>query len=364
MKTIVLTGGGTAGHVMPHLALLADLQKNFDKIIYIGSHTGIENTIIKENTLLEYYPITTTKLHRSISLKNLCIPFKLLRGISEAKKILKKNNVNIVFSKGGFVSVPVVLACRKLKIPVVSHESDITLGLANKIIRGRSSAMCVSFQKTLKQIKHGGVYTGSPIRADIFKGNKERILKLHKLDNKKPTILFVGGSLGAKVINEEVFKTAIKLSKKYNILHLTGKNKVNKALLSIKNYIQVDFTNTIEDYYDLADLVISRAGSNVIFELLALKKPMLLIPLSKKASRGDQILNADYFKQKGYARVLYEENLTEKSLMLKIAQTLKSKHTLVSAMRANNFAVGNINIIEQILKHTKTDGNDFNLHLK
>ena len=176
MKTICLTGGGTAGHVMPHLALLPEFKKHFDKIIYIGSFEGIEKTIINENTDLNYYPISTTKLRRSLSFKNLCIPFKLFRGIRQAKNLLKKIRPDVVFSKGGFVSVPVVIAAKKLNIPVVSHESDITLGLANKIIYRYCKVMCLSFKSTIKEVTEKGFYTGSPIRPKIFEGNKNKII--------------------------------------------------------------------------------------------------------------------------------------------------------------------------------------------
>lgn len=352
MKTIILTGGGTAGHVMPNLALIPELKKHFNKIYYIGSKDGIERKIIKSQTSLEYYDITTTKLRRSLSLKNLCIPFKLFKGIREAKKHLRALNPKVIFSKGGFVSVPIAIAAKKLNIPIVSHESDLTLGLANKIIYRYCKVMCTSFEDTLQQVIKKGIFTGSPIRQEIFNGNKENILNTYKLNKKKQTLLFMGGSLGAKTINEQVFNLAKDLTKKYNVLHLVGKNNINNSLLKLKSYIQVEFTNKIEDFYSVADLVISRAGSNVIFELLALKKPMLLIPLSKKASRGDQILNANYFKEKGYAKILYEENLTKNSLIQKIQQALFNKTILVSNMNANKFSKGNQAIIKQILKYS------------
>jgi UDP-N-acetylglucosamine--N-acetylmuramyl-(pentapeptide) pyrophosphoryl-undecaprenol N-acetylglucosamine transferase len=353
MKTICLTGGGTADHIMPNLALLPELKKHFNKIYYIGSFAGLEKNIIANYKEISYVGITTTKLARRQTLKNLLIPFKLIKGICEAKKYLKKMQPDIIFSKGGFVSVPVVIAAKRLKIPVVSHESDITLGLANKIIYHYSKAMCLSFEKTLSQVPKRGVFTGSPIRAQIFKGDKEYIFNTYNLDKNKPTLLFVGGSLGARAINAQVFICARELAKNYNILHITGKNNLNNALLNVKNYIQVEFISNIEHFYAAADCIISRAGSNVIFELLALKKPMILIPLSKKASRGDQILNAEYFKKRGFARVLLEEQLTPSSLKQKIKQTLLTKDDLVTNMSALTFKTGNQNIIEQILKFSK-----------
>ncbi|MDD4211655.1 MAG: undecaprenyldiphospho-muramoylpentapeptide beta-N-acetylglucosaminyltransferase [Clostridia bacterium] len=352
MKTICLTGGGTAGHIMPHIALLPELKEHFNNIYYIGSTDGLEKNILAGYKEVHFLEVTTTKLIRRFTLKNLLIPFKLFKGIREAKAHLKKIMPNVIFSKGGFVSVPVVIAAKKLHIPVISHESDLTLGLANKIIYHYSKAMCVSFERTVLQIKKRGVFTGSPIRAEIFLGDKDKIFSAFKLDKNKPTILFVGGSLGAQVINAQVFNCAKELTQNYNVLHITGKNNKNNALFSIKNYIQVEFTNNIEDFYASADCVISRAGSNVIFELLALKKPMILIPLSKKASRGDQLLNAEYFRQRGYARVLPEENLTSASLKQKIYQTLKTKDSLVINMSAQAFQTGNKNIVEQLIKYS------------
>lgn len=352
MSNIVLTGGGTAGHIMPHLALLPSLEKNFKHIYYIGSFMGMEKDILSKYQNIPYYGVTTVKFSRSLNFKNLLIPYYLVKGIFQARKVLRRTHPNVVFSKGGFVSLPVVIAAYSLKIPVVTHESDITLGLANKIIHKFSKMLCVSFEETFLKVKKRTTYTGSPIRAEILKGDKQVILNKYSLNQNKPTLLFMGGSLGAKAINQMVFLCVNDLLKEYNILHITGKGNTNNNLLSLKNYVQVEFTSEIEHYFAAADCVISRAGSNVIFELLALKKPMLLIPLSKKASRGDQILNAQSFQKKGYAKVLEEENLTEKTLKQKIHQTIYQKDTLVKNMDASIGLNGNENIIRQILKHS------------
>jgi len=351
MKSIVLTGGGTAGHIMPHFALLPYLQKNFSKIYYIGSFNGMEKNLIEKQTNISYFGVTTTKLVRKFTLKNLFIPFQLFKGIKEAKKHLKHLMPSVVFSKGGFVSLPVVIACKRLKIPVISHESDITLGLANKIIYHYSKVLCTSFESTA-HIKKRMVYTGSPIREQIFNGNKNLIVEKYGLDNSKPTLLFLGGSLGAKIINELVFENIHDLLKEYNVLHITGKNNNHSKLNNIKGYAQTEFVNDIENFYACADCVISRAGSNVIFELLVLKKPMLLIPLPKSESRGDQILNANYMKEKGFAKVLMQENLTSASLKQKIHQTILDKNALVTNMSTNTISNGNENIIKQILKYS------------
>lgn len=352
---IILTGGGTAGHVMPHLALLEDLKKHFDEIIYIGSKNGIEKKLVSNIPNVKYLEITTVKFIRGFSLKNLLIPFKLLKGISECKKILKKEKPNIIFSKGGFVSIPVCIAAKKLGIPVVSHESDFSLGLANKIIYRYSSAMCCSFKKTC-EYGEKCVFTGSAIRKSLMQGDKEKCLKKFSLNTSLPTILVTGGSLGAKSINEKIWQCQKQLLENFNIIHLCGKGKTNKDANNVKGkgkYIQIEFAEKPEDIYSCADLVICRAGSNTIFEFLALQKPMLLIPLSSSASRGDQVLNSKYFKENGFANYVLEENLTKEKLINEIEKLNKEKEKIINNIKNSGFSLGNENILRQILKNLK-----------
>ena len=350
-KTIVLCGGGTAGHVMPNIALLPELKKHFKNICYIGSHNGIEKQIISEQKNINYYSISTVKLIRSLSLKNLLIPIKLLKGIIEAKKILKQLKPNIVFSKGGFVSVPVTIAAKQLSIPVVALESDLSLGLANKIILKQCKVMCCSFKETAQKLKNKGVYTLSPIRNQLFMGNKQIAKQTCKFNNNLPTLLVIGGSLGAKAINDVMFMCASEITKQFNVIHIVGKNNINKQL-NLTNYYQIEFTSNIENYFALCDIVISRAGSNAIFEFLALKKPMLLIPLSKESSRGDQIENAKNFLNKGFAHVLYQEDLNTKTLMTEINKLFNNKNTIIEKQKQYH-GNGVKNIVEQILKYCK-----------
>lgn len=328
MKKIVFTGGGTAGHIVPNLAIIDEIG-NRAKIYYIGSN-GLEKSMVKEKNI-EFFEIPCTKLRRSLSLKNLLIPFVLLKSIFCAKKVLKKIKPDIIFSKGGFVSLPVVIAGKMLKIPIISHESDITMGLANRLVKNKSKIICTSFEKTALRLKNG-LYTGTPLRKEIFFGNKENAKKLFINYTPKPTILIFGGSLGSKTINETVLKSLDKLSD-YNIIHIVGKNNQN----SIKkdNYVCLEFTNQIADLFALSSLVISRAGSTSINEILALKKPNILIPLSKKASRGDQILNSEYFKEKGYSKVILEENLSQSSLVNAIKTVMQEKDKYISAMSSS-----------------------------
>ena len=346
---IVLTGGGTAGHVMPNIALLPELKKHFSSIHYIGTN-GIEKNIISEYDAIKYHEISAVKFIRSLTPKNLLIPYKLFKSVQECREILKKIRPNVVFSKGGFVSVPVVIAAHKLGIPVISHESDKSMGLANKIILRFSKKMCLSFRETSKNRKC--IYTGSPIRESIFKGNKIKILQKASFDMKKNTLLFMGGSLGSKAINKAVYDSLPQLTKKYNVVHICGKNNL-KNDLDYKNYLQIEYTNTIEDCFALADFVICRSGANTIFELLALNKPMLLIPLSKKQSRGDQIENAKLFESYGYAHILEEEKLNKNNLIIAIDKIVKDKNNLLNDIKKYKAVNSNKKIIDIILSNSK-----------
>jgi len=344
MKKIVFTGGGTAGHVIPNLAIINDI-KNKAKIYYIGSN-GIEKEIVKNNNI-KFYEITSTKLKRSLSLSNFLIPLKLIKAISQAKSTLQKIKPDIIFSKGGYVALPVVFAAKKLKIPVICHESDMTLGLANKICKNKCLKICTSFEKTAQNLKNG-IFTGSPLRKEIFTGGKEKAKRLFKNYQNKPTILIFGGSLGSKTINEAIFNSLAKL-KDYNIIHIVGKNNLKK--FKYENYVQLEFTNEIYNLFALSDLIISRAGSNSINEILALNKPNILIPLSKKASRGDQIINAKYFKEKGYSKVILEEELNEYNLLKSITEVLNNKEKYIKNMKNTNVKLANQKIIDLLLNN-------------
>ncbi len=346
-RTIVLTGGGTAGHIMPNVALLPDLKKHFDSIYYIGTN-GMEKEIISKQNI-PFFEITATKFVRKISLKTLKIPFLLLKSVFEAKKLLKKLKPDVIFSKGGYVSVPVCIAAKKLKIPVVTHESDLSMGLANKIIAHYANCVCTTFEKTTHQNKKC-IFTGSPIRKEIFEGNKNNIISKFDYDKTKPTILFMGGSLGATAINDLVKNEIDKLCTRYNILHLTGKNFQPPTA---KHYYPLSFCDHIEDLFDLCDICVCRSGANTIMELASINKPMILIPLPKGNSRGDQVENAKEFEQKGLANVLTQDRLNYTNLVFEIEKTLANKTTLVESMKQLNLKNGNKNIVDVILAHTK-----------
>ena len=344
-KCIVLTGGGTAGHIMPHLALLPELKKNFENIYYIGSN-GMEKEIIK-NVGIPFFEISATKFVRKISFKTFLLPFKLLKSIKQAKKILKDLKPNIVFSKGGYVSVPVAIAAKKLKIPVITHESDLSLGLANKIISHYANAVCTTFEKTTLQNKKC-IFTGSPIRKEILQGNKQNVISQFDYDKTKPTILFMGGSLGAKALNDLIQNEISKLTQKYNILHLSGKDfKKIKA----KNYYCLPFCNNIEDLFALCDVCVCRSGANTIMELASIQKPMILVPLPKGNSRGDQVENANEFEKNGLARVLPQDKLNYTNLIYEIQQTLQNKQKYIQNMQKLNLKNANKNILNIILQN-------------
>lgn len=333
-KKIVLTGGGTAGHCYPNLSLVPTLIKTGYDITYIGSYDGIEKDLV-ESEKINYYGIATGKLRRYFDIKNFTDPFRVIKGFSEARHILKVVSPDVVFSKGGFVSVPVVKAAASLKIPVVIHESDMTPGLANKLSYGSAKKICCSFEDTLSLIpKEKGVFTGSPIRASLISGDPKRARDFVNMrDDSHPYMMVIGGSQGAQNVNEAIRSALPQLSERYNIIHLCGKGKLDPTLNRYNGYMQYEYiSDELADLYALADVVVSRAGSNAIFELLALKKPSLLIPLSTAGSRGDQILNAKAFEKNGYCKVLLEENMNNTSLLSAVNEVYENRDTYIKAM--------------------------------
>lgn len=339
MKKIVLTGGGTAGHVTPNIAMLPSLQEAGFEVHYIGSYTGIEKELI-ENMGIPYYGISSGKLRRYFDVKNFSDPFRVIKGMSEANKLLKEIKPDVVFSKGGFVTVPVVLAAKKNHIPAIIHESDMTPGLANKICIPSASKVCCNFKETFDLLPEGkAVLTGTPIRKELFEGSKEAAAKLCGLSVDKPTILVVGGSSGSVVINNAIRESLDDILKDFQLIHLCGKGHLDETLKDKEGYVQFEYiSKELRDLFALSDLVISRAGANAICELLALKKPNILIPLSKAASRGDQILNAKSFKKNGFSYVLEEEELSKASLLNAIRDVSTHKNEYTKAMNESEMS--------------------------
>ena len=332
-KKIVLTGGGTAGHITPNIALLPELEKAGYEVFYIGSYDGMEKRLMADYHI-PYYGIATGKFRRYFDLKNFSDPFRVLKGFSEARKILKELHPDVVFSNGGFVSVPVVRAAASLKIPCVIHESDMTPGLANKLCIPVARKVCCNFPETLKSLPaEKSILTGSPIREELLHGNKEAARKLCGFHSDKPVLMIIGGSLGSAVINQSVREALPKLLDDFQIVHICGKDKIDNLLLKTPGYKQFEYVkDDLKDIFAMADIVVSRAGANAICELLALKKPNLLIPLSAGASRGDQILNARSFEAQGFSMVIDEDYLSPDLLVEKVHALYCSRQTYIDAM--------------------------------
>ena len=345
MNKIVLTGGGTAGHVTPNIALLPKLKEAGYSISYIGSYDGIEKKLI-EDCHIPYHGISSGKLRRYFSWKNFTDPFRVLAGFGQARKVLHKIDPDIVFSKGGFVSVPVVLAAKKLKIPVIIHESDITPGLANKIAMRSASKICCNFPETLAYLpKEKAVLTGSPIRQELFLGKKENGLKLCSFHNEKPVLMIIGGSIGSVFINNSIRQILPELTEDFQIVHICGKGNVSEEHNHVEGYKQFEYvSHELPDLFAASDLVISRAGANVICELLALNKPNLLIPLSAASSRGDQILNAHSFEKQGFSMVLMQEDLTPETLL----SSIRTLHAKKSDFKKNLSQSNQGNAVEKV----------------
>ena len=336
MKKIILTGGGTAGHVTPNLALLPALREHGYEVRYIGSKTGIEKTLA-EKAGLTYYSIDSGKLRRYLSAKNLTDPVHVQRGFIEAKKILKDYRPDVIFSKGGFVAVPVVAAARQLHIPVVAHESDMTPGLANKLSMRSCAKICCNFPETLKYLPEGrGVVTGCPIRAELLAGSAEAGRAFTGLTGEKPVVLVIGGSLGSVHVNEAVRGILPQLLERFQVVHLCGKGNLDESLAGLPGYVQYEFiSEELPDLFAMTDVAVSRAGANAICELLALKKPALLIPLPLSASRGDQILNAKSFHAQGFSALLEEEEMTRERLLAEIFSLYENRASYVQAMEGS-----------------------------
>lgn len=356
MKRILLTGGGTAGHVTPNLALLPRLRELGYEVSYMGSYNGIERKLI-EDFQIPYYGISSGKLRRYFDPKNFTDPFKVVKGFSEACRIIKKLSPDVLFSKGGFVSVPVVLAAGHYKVPVIIHESDMTPGLANKLCIPTAQKVCCNFPETMQYLpKEKAVLTGSPIRRELLEGNRLSALRFTGLSANKPVILVMGGSTGAAAVNEAVRRVLPALLQEFQVVHLCGAGKLDASFGHLAGYVQYEYIkDELKDLFALADIVISRAGANAICELLALKKPSLLIPLSAAASRGDQILNARSFEKQGFSMVLEEEEITNETLLGAVHALYENRASFSLSMQDSSQTDSIetiIHLIETAVSHT------------
>lgn len=353
MDKICFTGGGTAGHVSPNMALFPYFINNGYEIHYIGSKTGLEKGMIKPPVI--YHEISTGKLRRYFDIKNFTDPFRIIGGYFQSLSLLRKIRPKVIFSKGGFVSVPVCVAAKQLGIPVILHESDYSTGLANKLCTPFCDVICASFKTALINAGNKGMLTGIPIRQELFEGNAERAkATLKGFDFNKPTVMFMGGSLGAESINKALRNGLDNILKQYNVIHTCGKGKLDMSLNDKNGYTQFEFlSDKLPDYMAVCDFVVSRSGATAIFEFLALNKPMVLIPLPATSSRGDQMQNAGYFKEQGYAHVLLQEQLTPDSLLDAMNYVNEHFDEYQSNQKKSNYKNANEKIIDIILKAMK-----------
>ena len=355
MKRIVLTGGGTGGHVTPNLALIPRLQADGWDVHYVGGPNSVEQAMIQRVAGVTYHSVSVGKLRRYFDPKNFSDIFRVLKGIHQARRIIRQLKPAIVFSKGGFVSVPVVYGARMNRVPVVIHESDMTPGLANKLCARFAEVECCSFPESVKYTHGRGIYTGSPIRPELFEGDAARGRRTFGLHENMPVLMVVGGSSGAQAINDAVRDALPELTETFQVLHLCGKGNQLNELNGTPNYVQCEYLNEeMADAYACADILISRAGANALFEILALKKPALLIPYPKGASRGDQIVNAASFEERGFSRVLAQADITTEKLVRAVVDLYHDRGDLYEAMLKDKTGVGGVDaVLEQIYKYAR-----------
>lgn len=343
-KRIVLTGGGSAGHVTPNLALVPGLRKAGLETHYVGTEGGIERQLVERT--MPFHVIEAGKLRRYLSMENISDVFRTVRGLREAREVLEDISPDLVFAKGGYVSVPVVFAAAKMHIPVILHESDYTPGLANRMCARKASRICLTFAPE-RQLTEKEILTGSPVREQLLHGDRRRGLAAAGFSGEKPVLLIMGGSLGAEAVNEAVDAALPEMLERFDIIHLRGRGHLNPALDKTPGYRQFEYIGEeLPDFYKAANLALSRAGANAVFEFAALRLPALLVPLPLSASRGDQILNAGYFEKHGFAKVLDQENLNRQTLI----QGLDDLSQNADEMRANMVAAKSLNGTRNVLR--------------
>lgn len=354
MKKIVLTGGGTAGHVTPNLALIPRLKADGWEIHYIGGANSPEQQLISQVEGVTFHTVSVGKLRRYFDPKNFTDPFRVIRGVRQATGIIRRLKPDVVFSKGGFVSVPVVYGAKFNGVPVVIHESDMTPGLANKLCAPIAKVECCTFPEAVKYTKGKGVHTGTPIRPELLAGSREAGLRRFGFNDSRPVLMVMGGSTGAQAINQALRLALPKLTNNFQVLHLCGKGNSNAGYNGTSNYVQYEYMNEeMADAYACADIIVSRAGSNALCEILAARKPALLIPYPKSASRGDQILNAESFRERGLSHVLMQEDMTPDTLVKAVERLYYDRGTLYQAMDAEPTGNGIDAVLKQIYKYAK-----------
>lgn len=355
MNRIILTGGGTAGHVTPNLALIPKLLEEGWDVHYIGTESGIERTLVEPIEGVTYHSVATGKLRRYFDVKNFTDPFRVIKGVSQASSLVKTLKPTLVFSKGGFVSVPVVYGAKLHRVPVLLHESDMTPGLANRITMPFAEKLLCTFPEAAKLAGSKGCYTGTPIRPELLRGSRKEGLKLFGFDESRPVLMVTGGSSGAQAINRALREALPRLTEIFQILHLCGKGNWDSSLEGNPRYCQREYLNEeMAHAFACADVLISRAGANTLCEILALYKPALLIPYPKgNTSRGDQVDNAASFEKRGLARVLSQDQMTAESLFQGVVDVYHDRGALIDAMEKEPSADGLGNVLREIARYKK-----------
>ena len=349
MKRIVLTGGGTAGHVTPNLAIIPRLAQDGWDVHYVGEAESVEERLISAVPGVTYHRVSCGKLRRYFDLKNFTDPFRVIRGVGQATSLIRRLKPDVVFSKGGFVSVPVAYGARFNRVPLLIHESDMTPGLANKLSAPFARKILCTFPEAARGFGDRGVYTGTPIRPEILNGSREKGLSTFGFTDGRPVLMVTGGSSGAQAINAAVRKALPKLLESFQVLHLCGPGNTEEALLGTAGYVQCEYlSQEMADAYACASLLISRAGSNTLCEILALRKPALLIPYPKEASRGDQIVNARSFEARGLSRVLMQQDMTPERLMAETIALYRDRGVYYENMDKEPSANGVENVLREI----------------
>ena len=349
MKKIVLTGGGTLGHVTPHLALIPRLKEAGYEIHYIGTENGMEAPKMRAVEGVTYHAVKSGKLRRYHDWKNFTDPFRVIAGAFQSARLMGKIKPDVVFSKGGFVAVPVVFGAWLHRIPVLCHESDLTPGLANKLCKPFATRFATTFPECAEALGAKAEMTGTPLRPELFHGDKEKGLSLLGFDGQKPILLMMGGSSGAQSVNACLRKAIPELTPDFDVAHICGKGNLDAELEGTPGYKQIEFLDAdLPDVLACTDLVLSRAGANALCEFQALGRPMLLIPYPKGASRGDQILNAKSLEKRGLCRVLLQENMTPETMVKEIRETWAERDTLTEALKNAPPANGTERVLQMI----------------
>ena len=349
MKKIVLTGGGTLGHVTPHLALIPHLKAAGYEVHYVGTEKGMEAEKIRSVSGVTYHAVKSGKLRRYFSWQNFIDPFKVLAGAVQSAALMGKIKPDVVFSKGGFVAVPVVFGAWLNRIPVVCHESDLTPGLANKLCKPFARKIATTFPECAAALGDKAEMTGTPLRPELFSGSRAKGLSLFGFDGAKPILMMMGGSSGAQAVNKALREALPQLTAKFDVAHICGKGNLDESLAGVAGYTQVEFLDAdLPDALAACDLVLSRAGANALCEFQALAKPLLLVPYPKGASRGDQILNAQSYEKRGLCRVLLQENMTADTLVAALEKTWAERERLTAAVKAAPPADGTKRVLELI----------------